>query len=454
MEFTPRSIKANFTESLKDFTLRKNLTKATHHTIEKRDALKAAAPDWNKWRDAAAASRRESLLHLDRYLAQFENQFTALGGEVVHATTIEDARSKILDIIKAENGRTVVKAKSMVTEELELATFLNAQDIETWETDLGEFIIQLAGEHPSHITAPAIHKNRQQIAQLLHEKMGVPYTEDPELLTGYARQFLRQKYLDADVGISGGNFIIAETGQVILVENEANIRLSTVLPRIHIAVTGVEKVVPSQQDYANLMRLLPASATGQKMAGYVSALTPGVSGGPERMIVILLDAGRRQMLASEKWEMLACIRCGACLNVCPIFNRGGGHAYGSVYPGPMGSILTPGLSEPGNAPDHAFASSLCGACVDICPVKIPLTKLLLQTRGDVVNTHHKSWDNLAERSVWKSWSLMMRHPGIFRIMRWFGARIPVRFHWGSDARKLPRLAKETFLQQVRDGRFD
>ncbi|MCF7801920.1 MAG: LUD domain-containing protein, partial [Candidatus Marinimicrobia bacterium] len=265
---------------------------------------------------------------------------------------------------------------------------------------------------------------------------------------------LREKYLDADVGISGGNFIIAETGQVILVENEANIRLSTVLPRVHIAITGIEKVVPNQQDYANLMRLLPASATGQKMAGYVSALTPGVAGGPERMIVILLDAGRRQMLDSEKGEMLACIRCGACLNVCPIFNRGGGHAYGSVYPGPMGAVLTPGLGKPGSAPDHAFASSLCGACVDICPVKIPITKLLLQTRKEAIDNRSRGSENFAEKAVWKTWSVLMRHPGIFQFLRSMGAIFPIRFPWGSGARKLPRMAHKTFLQQVHDGQFD
>ena len=452
MDFNPQSIKANFAESLKDFTLRKNLSKATTHTLEKREALKSASPDWDVWRDAAAASRRESLLHLDRYLNQFTEAFQALGGEVIHAATIEEARDKILDIIRGEQGKIVVKAKSMVTEELELATYLNRHDIETWETDLGEFIIQLAGEHPSHITAPAIHKNRQQIAKLLHEKMGVEYSEDPEILTGYARRFLREKYLTADIGISGGNFIVAETGQLILVENEANIRLSTVLPRVHIAITGIEKVVPTPGDFANFMRLLPASATGQKMAGYVSALTPGISGGPERVIVILLDAGRRQMLYSTKWEMLACIRCGACLNICPIFNRGGGHAYGSVYPGPMGAVLTPGLTKPESAPDHAFASSLCGACGDICPVKIPLPQLLVQTRHEVVESEkqHKP----GERFLWWSWQFVMRHAGLLQVLHSLGAGLPLRVNWGNAKRKLPRLARKTFLEQVRNGRFN
>lgn len=449
MDFNPNAIKTNFAESLKDLTLRKNLTKATAHTIEKRNAIKAESPAWDVWRDEAARSRRESLLHLDRYLNQFTEVFQKQGGEVIHAATAEDARNIILKIIQEEQGKVVVKAKSMVTEELALATFLNDHDIETWETDLGEFIIQLAGEHPSHITAPAIHKNRLQIAKLLHEKLGTPYSEDPVVLTGYARKFLRQKYFAADVGISGANFIIAETGQIILVENEANIRLSTVLPRIHIAITGIEKVVPTQDDFANLIRLLPASATGQKMAGYVSALTPGIAGGPKRQILILLDAGRRQMLYSPKWEMLACIRCGACLNICPIFNRGGGHAYGSVYPGPMGAVLTPGLTSADAAPDHAFASSLCGACVDICPVKIPLTKLLVETRKEVARENRRK--HPVETFTWILWGFLMRHPKTLQFLRYFGAIIPFRFNWGSNVRRLPRLANKTFLDQVRDG---
>ena len=452
MDFSPKAIKENFAESLRDLTLRKNLTKATTHTIDKRNAIKVSSPEWDHWRDAGAKSRRESLLHLDRYLTQFTEQFQQLGGEVIHAATTEEARQKVLQIIQEEQGRIVVKAKSMVTEELALATFLNDHGIETWETDLGEFIIQLAGEHPSHITAPAIHKNRLQIAKLLHEKLGQPYSEDPVVLTGYARQFLREKYFAADVGISGANFIIAETGQIILVENEANIRLSTVLPRVHIAITGIEKVVPTRIDFANLMRLLPASATGQKMAGYVSALTPGISGGPKRQVIILLDAGRRQMLYSPKWEMLACIRCGACLNICPIFNRGGGHAYGSVYPGPMGAVLTPGLTSSAAAPDHAFASSLCGACVDICPVKIPLTKLLVQTRKEVVED--KNHRHLGETALWNSWAFLMRHPQVLQFFRTIGSKLPYRIPWGSKSRRLPRMAEKTFLSQVRDGRFD
>jgi len=237
-----------------------------------------------------------------------------------------------------------------------------------------------------------------------------------------------------------------------LVENEANIRLSTVLPRVHIAITGIEKVVPTRIDFANLMQLLPASATGQKMAGYVSALTPGISGGPKRQVIILLDAGRRQMLYSPKWEMLACIRCGACLNICPIFNRGGGHAYGSVYPGPMGAVLTPGLTSAHAAPDHAFASSLCGACVDICPVKIPLTKLLVQTRKEVVED--KNHRHLGETALWNSWAFLMRHPQVLQFFRTIGSKLTYRIPWGSKSRRLPRMAEKTFLSQVRDGRID
>ncbi len=448
MKFDPNAIKENFSEALQDVVLLKNIGKATKHSLGKRANIVQQSPDWESWRTAGSRSRRNTLLHLDRYLNQFTANFTKLGGEVLQAKTIGEARKQILDILRSSRCKTVVKAKSMVTEELELAGYLNQQMIETWETDLGEFIIQLAGEHPTHITAPAIHKNRVQIAQLFQDKLKVEYSEDPEKLTQYARRFLREKYLKADAGISGANLLIAETGQVILVENEANIRLSTVLPKIHIAITGIEKVVPTQKEFANLMRLLPTSATGQKMAGYVSALTPGIAGGPERMIVILLNAGRRDLLNSDKWEMLACIRCGACLNVCPVFNRGGGHAYGSVYPGPMGAVLTPGLTAPDSAPGHAFASSLCGACADICPVKIPLPELLVQTRRDVVAD--KSYRKPIEHLVWKSWSFFMRHAGLFQFARSIAKLIPLRLRWGNSQRKLPRLARQTFLDQVKN----
>ncbi len=413
------------------------------HALEARARLRDADPPaWEALCDRVAAARREGLLQNDELLASFGRRVEERGGTVLRAESAEEARRQILDIIRRHQGDLVVKGKSMVSEEIELSDYLNAQGIETWETDLGEFIVQLAHEKPVHIIAPVMHKNRRQIGQLFEQELEVPYSDDPAVLTRHARIFLRRKFLDARIGISGANFMLADTGQIVLVENEGNIRLSSLLPPVHIALTGIEKILPSAGSLADVLKALSASATGQKMAGYITVLDGTARPGPEHFYVVILDGGRQRMLAGPSWEMLSCIRCGACLNICPVYHRGGGHAYGSIYPGPMGSVLTPNLTRPEDAPHHAYACSVCGKCGEICPTRIPLPALLLRTREQVAHAKGLS----VEKILWQIWAFFMQRPALLRLGRRLLRLLPFRLRWGSRARRVPRLAARTFLE--------
>ncbi|HZP29314.1 MAG TPA: lactate utilization protein B [Acidimicrobiia bacterium] len=338
-------------------------------------------------KDRAAAIRREVIANLEPLLDQLQASLEALGAVVHRCATPEDARAVVLDLARREGVRRVVKSKSMATEEIDLADTLAANGIDALETDLGEYIVQLAGERPSHIITPVIHKTLPQIADVMSTEAGEALPAEREELTAWARTRLRPRFAAAEMGITGANYAIAETGTIVLVTNEGNGRYCTTLPRIQVVVAGIEKVLPRFADLATMLPVLTRSATGQGLSNYVAMLTgprrPGETDGPEQLHVILLDHNRRSLVGTAYEDMLACIRCGACLNVCPVYRRIGGHAYDSVYPGPMGKVLTPLLTAGETGRDLPGASSLCGACTEACPVEIPLADLLVRLRADL-----------------------------------------------------------------------
>ncbi|HEX9373124.1 MAG TPA: LutB/LldF family L-lactate oxidation iron-sulfur protein [Roseiflexaceae bacterium] len=349
---------------------------------------------WEALRQAGHELRLHAIAHLDHYLALLEERVTAAGGHVHWARDGEEARRIVLEIAREHGVRRAVKAKSMATEEIHLNHALQEAGIDVLETDLGEYIIQLAGVGPSHIIVPAVHMTKEGIAELFREKLGVDAPPDPQRLAEIARVRLRQAFLEADMGISGANFMVAESGTLVVVSNEGNARMCTTLPPLHVAVVGIDKVVPDWESLSVLLKLLARSATGQKLSSYTSFITgprrDEREQGPQELHLVLLDNGRSRVLRDEVTrETLLCIRCGACLNVCPVYNSVGGHAYGWAYSGPIGAILAPQLLGSRAASALPFASSLCGACVEICPVKIPITEILLRLRrrameGDAV----------------------------------------------------------------------
>jgi L-lactate dehydrogenase complex protein LldF len=342
--------------------------------------------NWDEWRERGRQIRRHTIAHLDYYLNQFADNARANGAYVHFADTAEEAVRIVLAIAERKAAKTVVKSKSMVSEELHVNHALEAQGVEALETDLGEYIIQLAGEPPSHIIIPAIHKNREQIAELLSREAGEPLPPDTAVLAGFVRKKLREKFLAADIGMTGCNFAIAETGSIVLFENEGNARMVSTVPKTQITLMGMERIIPTWADLEVMATLLPRSATGQKLTVYLSGISgprrAGDGDGPEEMHIIIVDNGRSRQLGDPEFqELLHCIRCGACLNVCPVYRQIGGHAYGSTYSGPIGAVLTPALK--GNVAewdDIADASSLCGACYEACPVKIPLHDMLVYLR--------------------------------------------------------------------------
>ncbi|MFN8498975.1 MAG: LutB/LldF family L-lactate oxidation iron-sulfur protein [Anaerolineae bacterium] len=345
--------------------------------------------NWQALRQAGHDLRLHAIENLDVYLEQVERRVTEAGGHVHWARDAAEAQRIVLDIARQHGVKRVVKSKSMATEEIELNHALQAADISVVETDLGEYIIQLAGVTPSHIIVPAVHLTKEGIADLFNEKLGVDAPPDPKVLTQIAHERLREEFLSADMGISGANFIVAETGTIVVVSNEGNARMCTTLPPLHVAVVGIDKVVPDMQSLAVLLKLLARSATGQKMSCYTSFIAgprrAADEGGPQEFHLVLLDNGRTRVLQDDVTrETMLCIRCGACLNTCPVYNSVGGHAYGWVYSGPIGAILAPQLLGTKAAGDLPFASSLCGACGEICPVKIPIPDILLRLRRRVM----------------------------------------------------------------------
>ena len=406
-------------------------------------AAYAAFPFSNDARDRARAIKDAALANLAEHIETLEASVVRNGGQVYFADDAAAAREIVLGILERAGARNVVKSKSMTTEEVHLNAALAERQINVVETDFGEFIIQVAGHRPSHLVAPAIHLRTPQVAELLSRDSGEPLPADAEQLAAYARRRLRAEFARADAGITGGNFAIAETGTLVLISNEGNARLTTALPRIHIALVGIEKVIPRLADLPVFLKVLARAATGQKMSIYTSLITgprrPGELDGPEEFHLVLLDNGRSRILAGPLRESLFCIRCGACLNACPIFRTVGGHAYGGVYAGPIGAVLTPlydGLSANHHLP---HASSLCGACQAACPVKIAIPEMLIQLRERL----HEQPGQLGrgESLAYRCWSFAMRSPRLYRLATWFATRVVSRFasQTGSATRWFRRL---------------
>jgi L-lactate dehydrogenase complex protein LldF len=374
--------------------------------------------DWEAARQRLHEVKWEAINHLDKYLVEFEARLKERGGHVYWAETAEGARRYIADLAARNNVRTVVKSKSMVTEEIDLTHTLEKNGVKVYETDLGEMIVQLRNEPPYHLMTPAMHLTRSEIADLFREKLGGVESDDPQHLVGIARRALRKAFFSAEMGISGANFLVADSGMMALTTNEGNGRLGTSLPRIHVAVAGIEKVIPRMEDLAVIWPAIARSAVGQPIACYNTLIggprAPHETDGPEEFHLVLLDNGRSELLADpEQREVLHCIRCGACLNVCPVFRKIGGHSYGTVYGGPIGSVLMPHLGGLNKFQHLSFASSLCGACTDACPVKIDLHHHLLQNRRNAVQSADRP---PSERAAFGLWSWAMRSSGRFAFV--------------------------------------
>jgi len=447
--------------ALGDRFLREALTLATTRFITLRREAFAEFPEGEALRDQARAIKEATLQRLDHHLERLIDNVERRGGHVHYAGTADEARAIVLGIAQRTGARLAVKSKSMATEEIHLNSALAAAGVTPVETDLGEYIIQLAHERPSHIIAPAIHKTKAQVAELFARELHRETAPDPEVLTRIARAELREKFLQADLGITGANFAVAETGTVVLVTNEGNGRLVTSLPRVHVAVVGVEKVIPSMTDLAVFLAILAKSATGQKLSVYTSLVDGprrrGELEGPEEFHLVLLDNGRIRQLAGPLREALYCLRCGACLNVCPVYRQIGGHAYGYTYPGPIGILLTAMLNGPGSVKDLAHASSLCGACADACPVRIDIPRMLIELRREVDERRIAPWP---ERVIFAAFAWLLQRPGVYRLSARLGRvlqrpfahggrirRVPLFFGEWTRSRDLPPIAGRTFHER-------
>jgi len=422
----PYSVHQRAGHAVRDVQLQQFIERAT---VTKDDGRKLVLEQTfgdraDELRTLAGRIKQHALDNLDHYLEQFIDRATQAGTQVHFAKDDRQANAIAMEIARSIDAKLCVKSKSMVTEETHLLPALEGIGCETIETDLGEFILQLDGDAPSHIVTPMIHKDRAAVARAFERELGAAYTEDPKELTQIARDYLRDKYRRADLGISGGNFLVAETGGVVICTNEGNGRFCTSAPRVHIAFVGIEKIVPRQEDLGVLLKLLARSATAQPLTCYTHIMTgprrAAEPDGPEQMHVILVDNGRAEVLREETREMLRCIRCGACLNACPVYRKVGGHSYGSVYSGPIGAILTPALKGLGNYPDLADASSLCGACYEACPVKIDIPKHLIRTRQAMVNAGHTK---PADRLFMRLWARSLRYGWSYWFGGWFQRKL-------------------------------
>lgn len=380
-------------------------------------------PNIQALRDLAGRIRQHTLDHLDFYLDQLKSNVERRGGVVHFAETAEDARRIVMGIVRDNGCRRIIKSKSMVSEEVDLTRHMEEAGLDVDETDLGEFIAQIARERPSHIVGPIIHMNRQTIAGHFARYFKTDCGDDPAELTRIARDHLREKFRRADLGMTGGNFLVAETGQVCVVENEGNARQSVTTPRILVSMVGIEKVIPRLDDLGVMLKLLGRSSTGQPMTVYTNLFggtrAPGELDGPEQFHLVLVDNGRSRILAGEYREALRCIRCGACLNACPVYRTIGGQAYGHIYSGPIGAVLAPLLTTLAEHKELPQASSLCGACGEVCPVKIDLPGLLLRLRRDLVAAGHLPW---RDRLVYRFWAWAMMSPSRYRLFSWLQRR--------------------------------
>ena len=451
--------KARIGEKLADTRLQAALRKLQGNFVKGRAERVLELDNFEDIRSHAAAIRDRALDNLDVYLEQFEKNATARGAVVHWAETAADVNRIVCELAAKYGVRKAVKSKSMVSEECALNDALEAAGVQVIETDLGEYILQLAQEPPSHIIAPVIHKGRDEISDLFEEKHRLPRKVAPAALTREAREMLRSHFLSADMGITGANFVVAETGTTLIVTNEGNGRMVTTLPRVHVAITGIEKVVPTLEDVTTLLRLLPRSATGQSISNYISFTTgtaqPG-EGGPGHFHIILLDGGRSKLIGTDMQQILRCIRCGACMNHCPVYQSVGGHAYGWVYPGPMGSVLTPLYVGLENALDLPHAATLCNQCGVVCPVKIPLPDLLRKLREKQIERGLRPW---YERLALALWSWTAQRPALYallskigvRVLKWMGGadklihRLPFGGGW-TAGRDIPAPQGKTFRE--------
>ncbi len=446
---------------LHDERLQHNLKKMQGKFVTNRRASLVELDDFEGTRDAGKAIRNRALEDLDVWLPLFERNAKARGATVLYAETPDDVNALVLEIAAKHAVKKIIKSKSMVSEESALDHAIEAAGMKVVETDLGEYILQINDyEPPSHIIGPALHKSKEEVADLFHRAHGTPLKTGIEELCLEARGVLRQHYLTADMGISGGNFFVAETGSVVLVTNEGNATLTTTLPRVHVAISGIEKIVPNLEDVATLMRLLPRSSTGQSISNYVDILTgpkgEGEFHGAEHMYFIIVDSGRTAILGSELREALRCIRCGACMNHCPVYQNVGGHSYGWVYPGPIGSILTPMYVGLENAQLLPAASTMCNQCGVVCPVRIPLPDLQRKLRERAFEGGLRPW---SERAALKLWAWTAQHPALYafaarigaRMLKWMGGRegmihrLPVGAGW-TDGRDFPAPQGKTFRE--------
>jgi L-lactate dehydrogenase complex protein LldF len=452
---------------LHDERLQLNLKKMQGKFVAKRRESLVELDDFEGTRDAGKAIRNRALDDLDIWLEAFERNAVARGATVFWAETPADVNALVMGIAAKHAVKKIIKSKSMVSEESALDHAIEAAGMKVVETDLGEYILQINDyEPPSHIIGPALHKSKEEVAELFHRAHGTPVKTGIDELCREARGVLREHYLTADMGISGGNFFVAETGSVVLVTNEGNATLTTTLPKVHVAISGIEKIVPTLEDVATLMRLLPRSSTGQSISNYVDVLTgpkgAGEFNGAEHMYFILVDSGRTAVLASDVRDALRCIRCGACMNHCPVYQNVGGHSYGWVYPGPIGSILTPMYVGLDKAQDLPAASTLCNQCGVVCPVRIPLPDLQRKLREKAFETGLRPW---YEHAGLATWSWFAQRPALYaiatkigvRMMHWWGGRdgmihsLPIGSGW-TDDRDLPAPAGKTFRELYRQRR--
>ena len=434
--------------------MRTAVTGAVRSKDERRQAAWAQI-DADAWRDWARDLKTHVLTNLDRYLVEAEDRLLENGVQVHWAESAEDACRAVARIAAAIGARRIVKAKSMLTEEIGLNAHLEALGLDVRETDLGEFIIQLLGEPPSHIVGPCLHRSLDDCRHLFHARFGTPLDASPETLAAMARKVLRDDFLQADLGVSGANFLAADTGTLALIENEGNIRISTSIPRVHVALVGIEKLVPKFEDLAGMIQLTARSATGQPIGNYTSFIQgprrPGERDGPDEVHVVFVDNGRTGLLADEHaWEVLRCVRCGACLNICPVYRQTGGHAYGWAYSGPIGAILAPGILGLEKAMPLPFASSLCGACAEVCPVRIPIPELLVYWRERAAEA---GLVPSSEALAMRAWATLAEHPGGFAVaseglgalpLGRVGKALPVLRGWVEE-REAPMTSDERFL---------
>ncbi|HUB26199.1 MAG TPA: LutB/LldF family L-lactate oxidation iron-sulfur protein [Tepidisphaeraceae bacterium] len=444
------------------------VTTAVMRQYNARRAEMKLLPDPDALRDLAGQIRQHAIDHLDYYLDQLKTAVERNGGHFYVAANAERARQMILEIAKAADCRRVIKSKSMVSEEIGLTAHLESGGLEVVESDLGEFIAQISHDRPSHIVAPIVHKNKASIAKLFSEYFGTPYTDDPQALTLQARQHLREKFRHADMGITGANFLVAETGQVVTVENEGNVRQSVTTPRVLVSVSGIEKVIPRLIDLSVLIKLLARSATGQPMTIYTNLYggprAPGEKDGPQEFHLVLIDNGRSEIVAGQYRQTLRCIRCGACLNACPVYRTIGGHAYGGVYSGPIGALITPLMNGLREFRDLPRASSLCGACYEVCPVRIDIPRHLINLRRDILR---RKLTGRGQRLIFRLWAGMLRSPRLYRwISRWQEKKLRRRARDGwidrlpgpasgwTEVRDMPAPAEETFHQRWKKRKHD